>query len=264
MKEKKMFILSIVLMAISGILLFTALLYYDLSDKIKEYKYSDLEEYENIKQGLDYIDHLPIHFNIINKYFSDLNNLKQEEKEEIVLAYVIKNKYKTYECGPSNNSTEYLCVNKEDLNSHDLLDKFGLKFKFKSTDIKIYVDDYGTYSVKTTDNSKYYQIVLNNMNNNLYRMYTKFSHYKESNHKYTFYVYQGYYAGNCKKDSSLELYDFMSGKAVYKNTCNGNQNFVIEPNKKSIKKLQLYKYELKKDKNGNFYLFGYNPVNDYE
>ena len=27
-------------------------------------------------------------------------------------------------------------------------------------------------------------------------------------------------------------------------------------------KLQLYKYELKKNSNGDFYLYGYNPVND--
>lgn len=263
MKEKKLILLSMILMVVSGIMLLGALVYYDFSDQIKKYKYSDLEEYESVKEGLNFIEKLPIHFNIINKYFSNLNNLNQAEKEEIVMAYVIKNKYALYECGPSSNVSQYLCINKEDLNSEKLLNRFGLDLKFSSDKIKIYVDDYGTYLVNSNENKNYYQIVLDNSNNKMYRMYTKFSHYKQKNDIYVFYVYQGYYNGNCDKGSELSLYDFMTGKEIYKDTCNGNQNFTIDPGK-NVESLQLYKYELKKDKNDNFYLYGYNPVNKYE
>ena len=55
----------------------------------------------------------------------------------------------------------------------------------------------------------------------------------------------------------------MSGKVVYKDTCNGNQEFTVDPGE-NIAKLQLYKYELKKDRNNKFYLYGYNPVNKIE
>ena len=41
---------------------------------------------------------------------------------------------------------------------------------------------------------------------------------------------------------------------------NGDNEFENAP-KEEIKKLQLYKYELKKNEDGEFYLYGYNPVN---
>lgn len=253
--------IPIFLMILSFSLLFLAALYYDFSNQVKNYRYSDSEEYEIIKQGLDYLDRLPIHFNIINKYFSNMNNLKQLEKEEILMAWIIKNNYKLYDCGPSNDSIKYLCIDKRDLNSNDLEQIFHLKLKFTTNNIKIYIDDYGTYSVGTSDNSKSYKIVINNTNNNNYRLYSKFSHYRAEKDKHIFYMYQGYYQGNCIKGDKLELYDFMTGKSIYSNTCNGNGNFTVDPSKK-IKKLQLYKYELKKDKEDRFYLYGYNPVNN--
>lgn len=262
-KEKKHFILSISLMVVSGILLFTAILYYDFSGKIKNYRYSDREEYENITEGLDYLAKLPIHFNIINQYFSDINNLSDEIKEEIIMAYVIKNQYNLYECGPSNETEKYLCIDKETLNSKDLLSKFNMKLTFKSEKIDIYVDDYGTYQVTTGEKDKSYKILLDNSNNKLYRVYSRFERYKEEKDKYIFYLYQGYYNGNCTQGEDLILYDFMTGKKVYQGTCNGNQEFSVDPDN-HIKKLQLYKYELKKDKNNRFYLYGYNPVNNIE
>ena len=70
MKEKKYFILSIGLMLISGVLLCLAFMYYDVSAKIKDYNYSNKGEYMNITEGLAFLKQMPIHFNIINKYFS--------------------------------------------------------------------------------------------------------------------------------------------------------------------------------------------------
>ena len=52
----------------------------------------------------------------------------------------------------------------------------------------------------------------------------------------------------------------MTGKVIYKDTCNGNNEFTVEPTEE-IENLQLYKYELKKDENDKYYLYGYNPVN---
>ena len=85
--------------------------------------------------------------------------------------------------------------------------------------------------------------------------------YKKTDDTDVFYLYQGYYKGNCKKGEKLSLYDFLSGKKVYTNTCNGNNTFTLDIKNKA-KYLQLYKYELKKDKNNNFYLAGYNPVKE--
>ena len=97
MKNRRDLIISIFLMVLSGIMLTLAIFYYDLSDKIKEYHYSDKEEYNNVTEGIAFIKSLPIHLNIINKYFSNINNLKQEEKEEILLAYSLKNNYQAKE-----------------------------------------------------------------------------------------------------------------------------------------------------------------------
>ncbi len=47
---------------------------------------------------------------------------------------------------------------------------------------------------------------------------------------------------------------------TYVGTCDCDNKFENVP-KEKIKKLQLYKYELKKNKDGEFYIYGYNPVN---
>ena len=51
----------------------------------------------------------------------------------------------------------------------------------------------------------------------------------------------------------------MSGKSAFKGTCNDNKR-LIDIEDKKVEKLQLYKYELKKNSKGEFYLSGYNPV----
>ena len=61
------------------------------------------------------------------------------------------------------------------------------------------------------------------------------------------------------KGENLELYDFMTGKVVYNNICNGYNEF-SELEDDSLDNLQMYKYELKKDENNKYYLAGFNPV----
>ena len=260
MNSKRSITICIILLILSTYLLIVTNAYDELKSRVINYKYVDNEEYTDTNEGVDYINSLPIHFNIINKYFSDINNLSQEEKEQIVLAYAIKNKYGMYNCGPNNSNSDYLCIDKDTLNSKELLDKFKLDFTFKSNRIDIYVDDYGTYSVTSQEESNTYKIVLNKSNNKLFRLYSSLSHYEKSGDKYLFYMTQGYYMGNCNKGEELELYDFMTGKSVYSSECNDKNYFNKPP--KNIEDLQVYKYELLKDDNNNFYLYGYNPVNE--
>ena len=233
MREEKSIILTFFLMSLSAVLLILAVFYYDLSDKVKNYRYSDKIEYDNITKGLNYL--------------------------EIVMAYAIKNNYQIYNCGPSTNQRLYLCIDKDKLNSSDLQDRLGLKFSFKSDNIKIYVDNYGTYQVSSSNTSNSYKIVIDETNNKLYKTFSYFDHYKEEDDKYIFYLYQGYYIGNCNINDSIDVYDFMSGKSIFKGTCNDNKQLVNIEDKK-VGKLQLYKYELKKNSNDEFYLSGYNPV----
>ena len=63
------------------ILAIAFLVYYSINSNIQNYKYSDKEEYENVERGLNFIKKLPIHFNILNSSFHDMNTLKQEENE---------------------------------------------------------------------------------------------------------------------------------------------------------------------------------------
>lgn len=254
---------SIFLMVLSAISLFGAVVYYDLSEQVKAYSYSDKKEYETITEGLDFINKLPIQFNIINKYFADFNHLNQLEKEQIVMSYALKNKYQVYSCGLNNNFKNTLCIKKSDLHSRDLLDRFGLDFKFQNNDVNIYLDDYGATSVTSNNNDDYYTFNINNSNNTAFRLYSVFDKYRVEDDIYKFYLYQGYFSGNCTRGEKLDLYDFITGDIIYSGECNGNNNFVLSPDD-SINKLQLYKYELKKDKNNKFYLYGYNPVKSYE
>lgn len=260
MKNKYLgFFISSLLMFMSGIFLLSALIYYDLSDYVEDYNYSDYDEYVNVREGLDFLSKLPIQFNIINKFFSDFNHLDQNEKEQIVMAYAIKNRYELYECGPNNNSKLHLCIDTNTLNSSDLLFRFGLDFEFENEEIKLYLDDYGASSVSNDLGESFYRITLNNDNNKAYRLYSVFDSFKQDNDLYIFYLYQGYYSGNCTKGDDITLFDFITGNALYTGKCNGNNEFVVIPDD-VIKKLQLYKYELKKDDNDRFYLYGYNPV----
>lgn len=260
-KKRPLIFFSVFLMCMSGVMLFSALLYYDLADKVKEQVYSDKVEYDDITAGLSFLEDLPIHFNIINKYFSNFDNLSQQEKEEIVMGYVVKNRYGLYECGMSVGNKKYLCIDKDTLNSEELLSVFNSNFRFESDEVKLYLDDYGASSIRTDTSNTAYRVVLNDEYSNSYRLYSEFYKYKKERDVYVFYLYQGYYMGNCKKGEELSLYDFMSGEEVYLDRCNGNNNFEVSPGEK-IEVLQLYKYELKKDDNGKFYLYGYNPVNN--
>ena len=54
----------------------------------------------------------------------------------------------------------------------------------------------------------------------------------------------------------------MNGKEVYEGVCNDKGYFSEEHDFDKVD-LQLYKYELKKNDKGEFYLYGYNPVNKY-
>ena len=60
-------------------------------------------------------------------FFAYFDGTSDEIKEEILMAYAIKNQYNLYECGPSNETERYLCIDKETLNSKDLLNKFNIK-----------------------------------------------------------------------------------------------------------------------------------------
>ena len=256
MSNKHMTYLAIFLLIISGILLSLSVVYYDFMDKAVSYRYSDDEEYSNIKLGLDFIEKLPIQFNITNQYFSGFDNLSEDVRQTILIAYAFKNNYKTYFCGSGNQA---ICIDKESLNNPLFLEKFNSTTRFISNSLNVYLDDYGMYTINSTDKSSFYRVILDNGENN-FRKYSKFSHYKEDGDMYIFYIREGYYEGNCKKGEKLDLYDFMDGKVKYSDVCNGNQEFVEDPND-SINSVQMYKYELKKDGAGKFYLFGYNPVN---
>ena len=228
---------------------------YSLEDKIVNFKYSDTLEYTNITKGLSIINSLPIYFNIVNEYFSGFDHLSNEKRESIIMAYLVKNKIYTYTCGNGKD----ICIDKSNLKIEKLPKLFNTKTEFNSNNIKLYVDDYGNHTINTTSNLNYYRLVLDD-DNHKYRKYTKFARYTEKNDIYIFYVYEGYYIGNCKKGEKLELFDFMTGEIVYTNHCNDNKEFETNP-KEEINNLQLYKYELKKNEDGEFYLYGYNPVN---
>lgn len=251
--------ISILLMFISTIMITLAFIYYKLEAEVVNYRYSDISEYRDINEGIEFIEKLPIQFNIINKYFSNMNNLSQKEKEEIVASYALKNKYKQFNCGPSTTTTNYSCVRIIDLNSEDLQKIFNLELTFETDKIDIFLDDYGTIELTNKEDSSIYKYVVDVSSNNNYRLYTKFDHYKQDGDSYIFYVYQGYINANVKANSKLEIYDFMTGKPVFTGTSNGFNDF-NEDISKDIVNLQKYKYELKKHKDGKFYLYAYNPV----
>ena len=90
----------------------------------------------------------------------------------------------------------------------------------------------------------------------VYAMFTSFKYFKKSKDSYNFYVYQGYY--NRNNVNQYELKDLIKDKVIYKEDV---RNELFEHiTDKEIKQLQLYKYILKKNKNGEYYLYGFTPV----
>ena len=253
----KYYMSSIVLMITSFIMLFLGFSYYKLEGNVSKTVYSDKNEYNDINIGLNYINTLPMNINIINEYFSDLNNLSNSNKEQILFSYIFKNNYKLYDCGSSSFKSN-LCINKTDINNTLLLDKIGLSMFELSDEVRTYVNNYGYVEFKSNSNLNYYKVSFNNKsfkNNG----YTEFYKYKRDKDLYVFYVYQGFYKANCTLGENISLFDYITGDVSYSGSCNGNHSFngVID----NYDKLQLYKYELKKNSNGDFYLYGYNPVN---
>lgn len=247
---------------IAGILLFMsfnclaiAIVFYQLEDKVTNFRYSDVNEYNIVHEGTELINKLPIQFNIINQYFGSFDNLEEETRQKILMGYALKNRIHTYECGIGNNS---LCIKVEDLKTEELSNTFHTKTEFKLEEIKIYMDDYGPRDVKLDKENGVYTVELDN-DNNFNRKYTKFSHYQQLKDSYIFYVYEGFYKANCTKGEIIDLQDFLTGDIIYSNICDENHGFKVEK-EETIKNLQLYKYELKKDKNNQLYIAGYNPV----
>jgi len=254
MNRKKITDITIILLLVASFnFLALGTIYYVFENNIENFKYSDTKEFSSINDGLSLINTLPIQFNILNEYFSGFDNLPRETRESILMAYLLKNKINTYPCGSGKD----ICIDKNNLNS--IAKIFNTKTEVNSNNIRLYIDDYGNHNINSTSSSTYYRVVLDDDNHN-YRKYSKFAKYKEENDLYIFYLYEGYYRGNCVKGDKLELFDFISGEVVYTSVCDDNQGFEVIP-MEEVEKLQLYKYELKKDENGDFYLYGYNPVN---
>lgn len=258
MKKKKLYtLIALILLFISFNLLSLATIFYAFETDIEDYKYSDTDEYNNINNGLKIINSLPIQFNISNKYFSNFDNLPEETRQSIILAYTIKNNIATYSCGQNQTS---ICIDKDKAEKSEALDIFNTQTKLVANNIKMYIDNYGNYNINSSNTSTYYKVNLDNYNETeKYSKYSKFYKYKEEKDLYIFYVYEGYYNANCLTGEAITLYDFITGKEVYNGICS-NKSFLEEPTKE-LDNLQLYKYEFKKDNNGKLYLYGYNPVN---
>lgn len=258
MKKKKLYtLIALILLFISFNLLSLATIFYAFETDIEDYKYSDTDEYNNINNGLKIINSLPIQFNISNKYFSNFDNLPEETRQSIILAYTIKNNIATYSCGQNQTS---ICIDKDKVEKSEALDIFNTQTKLVANNIKMYIDNYGNYNINSSNTSTYYKVNLDNYNETeKYSKYSKFYKYKEEKDLYIFYVYEGYYNADCLTGETITLYDFITGKEVYNGICS-NKSFLEEPTKE-LDNLQLYKYEFKKDNNNKLYLYGYNPVN---
>lgn len=253
MNKEKMIPISLLLL--STFMLFLGFSYKKIEKRVQTYSYSDKEEYNNLNKGIKLIENLPIHINIENKYFSSVNNLDIELQQEIIFAYALKNNYKTYNCSDSYNRS--ICINKEDLNSEELQKVFNTHITFSSNIIDVNLDKLGKLKARTTTTSTYYKVNLNNYNNK-YSKHTDFYKYKKDNDKYIIYVFEGYYESNCTPNTNITVKDFMNENISREGICTNERKFISEYD---ISNFQLYKYELKKDLNNEFYLSGYNPVN---
>ena len=258
MKKIKLYtLIALILLFVSFNLLSLATIFYSFENNIEDYKYSDTDEYNTINEGLNIINTLPIQVNISNKYFSNFDNLPEETRQSIILAYTIKNNIATYKCGTKETS---ICIDKEQVEKEGVLSIFNSQTKLVANNIKVYIDNYGNYNINSSNTSTYYKVNLDDYNNNNenYKKYSKFYKYKEEKDLYIFYVYEGYYKGNCLTGESITLYDFITGKEVFNGICS-DKSFLEEPTEE-LDKLQLYKYEFKKDSDNKLYLYGYNPV----
>ena len=90
MKNKHAIIIAIVLLIGSFNLLALAMVYYQLEDNVVNYRYSDVEEFDDVQEGIDFINKMPIQFNITNEYFSNFDDLEEEKRQMIIMAYAIK------------------------------------------------------------------------------------------------------------------------------------------------------------------------------
>lgn len=260
MKSIKTHNISFFLLILAGIFLCLAVTYCNILAKAEKHSFSTSEEYDTVTNGLSFLNKMPIQFNVINKYFSGFSNVDNDDKEKIVITYAIKNNYGLVNC--DNSSVNDICVSRYFLEESEYLANiFAAHTSFSREDVPVYVDGYGMLMARYIKGNDYYRIHIDgDANDNV--LYSSFYKYYKRDDLYVFYLFQGYRSKKCDIGSKLYLYDFMSGDKVFTGVCDSNNNFAIEPDVDNIN-LQLYKYELKKDSNGEFYLYGYNPVNKY-
>ncbi len=245
--------LVIILISFTIILAIDFLIYYTINSNIRNYKYTDKEEYESVEKGIRFIEKLPTYFNIINQSFHNINSLKQEYKEAIAIAYYLKNSV-VNDCDDNENE---ICIYESDLKNNNIFKIFNTNVSFSSKKLNLYVDGFGPQTLYKEEKNKkvFYRLNLKE-EQNVYQIYSSFKSFKKEKDKYNFYIYQGYY--NKNSNSQYELHDLIHDEVVY--TQKINKDLFEDITNEEISKLQLYKYILKKDKNGEYYLYGYNPV----
>lgn len=245
--------ITLLFISFAIVLALAFLIYHNLNTNIQNYKYTDKEEFETVEKGLNFIKKLPIHFNILNQSFHNMDVLKQEDKEAILVSYYLKNGI-TNDC---SDNEEEICIYEKNLEQENIFDKFKSKIHFKSNKLTIYVDGYGVQTLykQGSTNNTFYRLHLKE-DDKIYQIYSSFKYFKKNKDQYNFYIYQGYY--NINEKDTYELHDLLTDKVVYKEKVNTELFENIK--EKDIKKLQLYKYILKKDNNNAYYLYGYNPV----
>ena len=261
MRKKRTIFLIVGLIFCSFVLLLSGVIYYDLSYQVKNYHYVNREEYDDVQKGISFIQKLPIQLNILNHSFADMNLLKVEDQEQILLSYVMKNKQDIAPCMNEMDTSDYKCLSLDELQDTSLQSLFGLDLTFETEKIDLYSEVYGSQELVKTDDCYRFQVGYSD--NEGLENYSYFVKYKQEGDNYLYYFYQGYYNSTCDAKNGYQLTNYIDGEVVEQEECTVTQPFSNLSSSKR-EKLQLYKYILRKDENGKFYLYGYNPVKNID
>lgn len=224
-------------------------------------------ESQELSEAINFINTLPMHLNFMNTSFNSVEELTNEQKIQLVLAYAYKNdKWKEIQNG---ESIEYQ-INPDDLKTEDI---FGENISFTNQGVNVYIDSNTEKNIIYKNGVYTFSLKLkNDIVNNYSRVYRT----KVENDVYYIYLKQGYIMQtiNGKTDIidvkptdtieySLKQYTDNSTIFSYKNEASQvyeTYNFedALRNNYTSFSnKMKTYEYALKKDAKGNFYLSGF-------
>lgn len=284
-RRTKLMVLGLVMVAAIAIIIMIVMLInhqgkINLHNKIGETVEGSLTQDENVelsakelRSAIDFINTLPMQLNFLKKSFNSEEELSNEERLQLTLAYMHKNK-KWQKIAEGEKSIDEI-----EETSLSLKNIFGKEITITGNNAITFFDRIGAARVNY-ENGKY-QFEYNDANVQVNRDYSRYVKSTVQGDTYYIYLKQGYIEQKVNGKEPTESIDADATVTYYlRNYTDGSSIFFYQNKASQVlenynfenklkteygifaEKMQTYEYGLKKDASGQYYLVSFKIVSD--